>query len=145
MWATAPALAVAVVALLESPQRAERGERARQAVLARFGIDRLVRDVADLYTAMLTHCLVTLGASRSGANLCVRRASAIQRSMPARRSSNGLRTCGAVNEPTSKFSRSSGVANSKSWNTSCERPRERTPSSIAESDRALVGQAVNGH
>jgi glycosyltransferase involved in cell wall biosynthesis len=51
----AAALADAVVALLESPRRSERGERARQAVMARFGIDRLVRDVANLYTAMLTH------------------------------------------------------------------------------------------
>ncbi len=53
--ANATALADAVVALLESPERAARGERARQAVLARFGIDRLVHDVVDLYTAMLTH------------------------------------------------------------------------------------------
>lgn len=53
--ASATTLADAVIALLESPQRAERGERARQAVLARFGIDRLVRDVANLYTAMVTH------------------------------------------------------------------------------------------
>lgn len=47
-------LAAAVNQLLDSPSRAQMGERARQLVLARFGLDRLVHDVVTLYRAMLT-------------------------------------------------------------------------------------------
>lgn len=45
----------AVLDLFHDPSRAAIGARARQHVLARYGIDRLVNDVADLYRAMLTH------------------------------------------------------------------------------------------
>lgn len=47
-------LAAAVNQLLDSPSRAQMGQRARQLVLARFGLDRLVHDVVALYRAMLT-------------------------------------------------------------------------------------------
>jgi glycosyltransferase involved in cell wall biosynthesis len=45
-------LADAVIALLQSPQRAAIGERARQGVLARYGVDRLVHDIAALYRSL---------------------------------------------------------------------------------------------
>lgn len=47
------ALASAVNRLLDSPDRAAIGERARQLVLARFGLDRLVHDIVGLYRAIL--------------------------------------------------------------------------------------------
>jgi glycosyltransferase involved in cell wall biosynthesis len=47
-------LADAVRTYLEDPQLArESGRRGREHVLARFGIDRLVRDIADLYGRLL--------------------------------------------------------------------------------------------
>jgi glycosyltransferase involved in cell wall biosynthesis len=45
----------AVLDLLRDPDRPAIGERARQHVLARYGIDRLVREIADLYREILTH------------------------------------------------------------------------------------------
>lgn len=50
----AEAFARAVEAIFESPERHAMGERARQSVLTRFGIDRLVADVAHLYKVVLT-------------------------------------------------------------------------------------------
>ena len=47
--------AEAVLALLADPHRQAIGERARARVLARYGIERLVHDVAALYHAILTH------------------------------------------------------------------------------------------
>jgi glycosyltransferase involved in cell wall biosynthesis len=53
--ANAAALADAVITLLQSPHRAAIGARARTLVRERFGIDRLVRDIAELYRTMLAH------------------------------------------------------------------------------------------
>jgi glycosyltransferase involved in cell wall biosynthesis len=47
-------LARAVSSLLQSPDRAAIGERARQTVRARFGLERLVHDIVALYRATLT-------------------------------------------------------------------------------------------
>ena len=51
----ARAFAAAVHDLLSFPGRRAIGARAREHVLARYGIERLVRDIATLYRAMLTH------------------------------------------------------------------------------------------
>jgi glycosyltransferase involved in cell wall biosynthesis len=46
------AFADAVIALLGSPQRRATGEGARRHVLGRYGIDRLVADIAELYRTL---------------------------------------------------------------------------------------------
>jgi glycosyltransferase involved in cell wall biosynthesis len=50
---TPESLAKAVESLLQATSRRAMGQRARETVRARFGIDRLVHDLASLYTAML--------------------------------------------------------------------------------------------
>lgn len=50
----AAAFAAAVLALLADPDRGAIGLRARQHVLGRFSIDRLVTDIADLYRTLRT-------------------------------------------------------------------------------------------
>jgi glycosyltransferase involved in cell wall biosynthesis len=47
------AFARAVIDLLRLPERGEMGARARRHVLARYGLDRLVTDIAALYRQML--------------------------------------------------------------------------------------------
>jgi glycosyltransferase involved in cell wall biosynthesis len=47
------AFARAVLEMLHAPDRREMGQRARQHVLARYGLDRLVADIAALYREML--------------------------------------------------------------------------------------------
>lgn len=47
------ALAAAVLSLLDDPARRAIGERARASVLSRYGIDRLVTDIATLYRHLL--------------------------------------------------------------------------------------------
>jgi glycosyltransferase involved in cell wall biosynthesis len=45
----------AILGLLRDPNRSVTGERARQHVLRRYGIDRLVHDIVELYRTMLKH------------------------------------------------------------------------------------------
>jgi glycosyltransferase involved in cell wall biosynthesis len=52
---TAEALADAVLRLYNSPERESIGAEARRFVQARFSLERLVRDIANLYSAMLAH------------------------------------------------------------------------------------------
>ena len=47
------AFARAVLEMLHAPDRREMGQRARRHVLARYGLDRLVADIAALYREML--------------------------------------------------------------------------------------------
>ena len=49
----AEAFANAVIEMLHAPGRGEMGQRARQHVLARYGLDRLAADIAALYGEML--------------------------------------------------------------------------------------------
>ena len=51
------ALAQAVIGLLHSPERREMGLRARHHVLARYGRDRLVGDIAALYQTLATRAI----------------------------------------------------------------------------------------